>query len=266
MGRSQTLPPRLRKRPGRFLAKRLRKAMSTIQSFTEEGHDTGIDTFEEETPETTRAPEETKVPENVPSQNHPGKSSPTTGKNSPTTGKSSPNTGKNPQPEKCTTEEKPQPVKYTSDEKPRPVKGARDEKPKHEIRKESSEKRFSVFYLVSTIVSPPLKTKHVKECLKQYQKTVDKAMKKSTDSSQHYKKAQLVFSPRGVMITDEQTQTPQAFYERATISGVQSHPDGKCAFAFTTVVSGNTKHKCHLFLQDKDPIGAIIKEIQTYIS
>ena len=262
--RSQTLPPRLRKRPGRFLAKRLRKAMSTIQSFTEEGHDTGIDTFEEETPETTRAPEETKVPEKVP---QPPGNVPQPPEKIPQLPEKVPQPPeKIPQPKKCTTEEKPQPAKYTSDEKPRPVKCARDEKPKPEIRKESSEKRFSVFYLVSTIVSPPLKTKHVKECLKQYQKTVDKAMKKSTDSGQHYKKAQLVFSPRGVMIKDEQTQTPQAFYERATISGVQSHPDGKCAFAFTTVVSGNTKHKCHLFLQDKDPIGAIIKEIQTYIS
>jgi hypothetical protein len=88
---------------------------------------------------------------------------------------------------------------------------------------------------------------------------VDKAMKKSPDSGQHYRKAQLVCSPGGIIIMDDQTQTPQAFYERATISG-------KCAFAFMTVVSGNTKHKCHLFLQDKEPIGAIIKEIQTYIS
>jgi hypothetical protein len=245
--------------------------MSTIQSFTEEGHDTGIDTFEEETPETTRAPEQTSVPEKVPQPqekpNQPQKEVPQPPGNVPQPPEKIPQPPeKISQPEKYITEEKPQPVKYTPDEKPRPVKCARDEKPKPEIRKESSEKRFSVFYLVSTIVSPPLKTKHVKECLKQYQKTVDKAMKKSTDNGQHYKKAQLVFSPRGVMITDEQTQTPQAFYERATISGVQSHPDGKCAFAFTTVVSGNTKHKCHLFLQDKDPIGAITKEIQTYIS
>lgn len=239
----------MRKRPGRFLPKRLsRNRMSTIQSFTEE-NDTGIDTLGEETASETRETEEKpqttqSVPDKVPRP--------------PERANQPPEVPKVPEEkthsEKCTSEEKPQPAKYAPDEKRQP-----------EIPKESSEKRFNVFYLVSTIVSPPLKPKHVKECLKQYQKSVDKAMKKSADNGQHYKKAQLVLSPRGVMIMDEQTHTPQAYYERAAISGVQSHPDGKCAFAFTTVVSGNTKHKCHLFLQDTDPIGAIIKETQTYI-
>jgi hypothetical protein len=222
--------------------------MSTIQSFTEE-NDTGIDTLGEETASETRETEEKpqttqSVPDKVPR--------PPDRANQPPEVPKVPE--EKPHSEKCTSEEKPQPAKYAPDEKRQP-----------EIPKESSEKRFNVFYLVSTIVSPPLKPKHVKECLKQYQKSVDKAMKKSADNGQHYKKAQLVLSPRGVMIMDEQTHTPQAYYERAAISGVQSHPDGKCAFAFTTVVSGNTKHKCHLFLQDTDPIGAIIKETQTYI-
>jgi outer membrane biosynthesis protein TonB len=216
--------------------------MSTIQSLTEESTDTGIDTLGEETPQMTRAPEKiphTKqsVPEKVPPAQEPNKP--------PEEIPHLPEEIPHP------PEEKPPSEKCISEKEPQPTKRVPDQKSPPEIRKESCEKRFGVFYLVSTILSPPLKAKHVKECLKQYQKTVDKAMKKSPDSSQHYRKAQLVCSPGGIIIMDDQTQTPQAFYERATISGVQSHPDGKCAFAFMTVVSGNTKHKCHLFLQDK---------------
>ena len=65
-----------------------------------------------------------------------------------------------------------------------------------------TEHRFNVFYLCSTIASPPLKPKHVKECLRQYQKAVDKNMKK-TNSSQQYDKVQLVVNQDGVMIVDD---------------------------------------------------------------
>ena len=230
--------------------------MSTIQSFAEEDNDTGFETLGEET-SSKPVPEEKpqkpqSEPEKVP-QSQEKVSQPST--NLPVPPEETPSS------EKRITEEKHRP-----EEKPQPAKCVPQVKQEVKTLKESSEKRFNVLYLISTIVSPPLKSKHVKECLKQYQKSVDKAMKKSPGKAQHYNKAQLVLSPRGVMMVDNKTQTPQAFYESATISGVQSHPDGKCAFAFTTVVSGNTKHKCHLFLQDTEPIGAIIKEIQTYIS
>ena len=128
--------------------------------------------------------------------------------------------------------------------------------------------RFNVFYCISTIVSPPLKQKHIKNCLKQYQKSVDKEMKKSTVSTQlvqHYKKVQLVINENGITIIDDVSKTPQAFFERATLSGVQAQPEGKFAFAFTTVVSGNTKHKCHLFLQDKEDMNRIVSVIQSQI-
>ena len=233
--------------------------MSTIQSFHEEDTDTGIETLGEEPPEvgalgerrTTRdardeVPQPPAIippsPDNVPLP--PGKVSEPPERVSQSSNDRVLPPDEAPTSEDCRSEER------TLNER---------------VPEESTEKQFTVFYLISTILSPPLKAKHVKECLKQFQKSVDKAMKKSGNNSQHYKKAQLVFSPKGVMIVDEQTQSPQAFYERATISAVQSHPDGKCAFAFTTVVSGNTKHKCHLFLQDQDPIGPIIKELKTYI-
>lgn len=227
--------------------------MSTIQSFAEEDNDTGFETLGEENPAkpvpeekpTTIQSESEKVPqpqEKVSQASH----------NLPTPPEETPN-----------SEKQPTPIR---EEKPQTAKCVPEEKQEVKTPKKGLEKRFNVFYLISTIVSPPLKAKHVKECLKQYQKSVDKAIKKCPGNVQHYKKAQLVLSPRGVMMLDGKTQTPQAFYESAIISGVQSHPDGKCAFAFTTLVSGNTKHKCHLFLQDTDPIDAIIKEIQTYIS
>ncbi|XP_028398504.1 uncharacterized protein LOC114522083 [Dendronephthya gigantea] len=268
--------PRLRKKASRFLPKRLsRNRMTTIQSFTEE--DTGIDTLGEETTDTC-SPEEKPETKSVPKEvtqpaekiNQPQeKVTQTQEKVTQLQEKVTQQPEKVTQPQEEVTkppgkvpeERLPQPPV----EKPCIEKRTPEEKSRSENSKESSEKRFSILYLISTIVSPPLKPKHVKECLKQFQKSVDKAMKKSTNNGQHYRKAQLVFSPNGVMIVDNQTQAAQAFYERATISGVQSHPDGKCAFAFTTVVSGNTKHKCHLFLQDTDPIDAIVREIQTYV-
>lgn len=235
--------------------------MSTIQSFAEEDNDTGFETLGEETP-AKQVPEEKRQtaqsePEKVPQPQEKVSQAST---DLPVPPKETPPS------EKRVPKETPPAENRIPEEKPQPAKCVPQVKQEAKTPKESSEKRFNVLYLISTIVSPPLKPKHVKECLKQYQKSVDKAMKKSPGNAQHYKKAQLVLSPRGVMMVDDKTQTPQAFYESATISGVQSHPDGKCAFAFTTVVSGNTKHKCHLFLQDTEPIGAIIKEIQTYIS
>lgn len=128
------------------------------------------------------------------------------------------------------------------------------------------ERTFSVQYLISTIVSSPLKSKHVKECLKQYQKSIDKATKKSADHTRHNKKAQLIISPRGVTIVDDKIRTSQAFYEHSLISGVQTHPNAKCAFAFTTVVSGSSKQKCHLFLEDSEPINVIVEEIKKFTS
>lgn len=248
--------------------------MSTIQSFSEEDHDTGIDTLGEETScETEAKPhaistkrhdtittqdaistqEDKQTPEGKPtfnvlphSENHPPEETLVCVRSS--------------------SEQKNQSDKHPAEEKPHSQKTTAEEKNQPEIAPESLEKRFNVLYLVSTIISPPLKPKHVKECLKQYQKNVDKAMKKSTANIQHYQKALLILNARGLMIMDEQSQTPQAFYERETISGVQSHPAGKCAFGITTRVSGNTKHKCHLFIQDKEPICVITKAIQTYIS
>ena len=88
---------------------------------------------------------------------------------------------------------------------------------------------------------------------------------KKTNNSHHYEKVQLVVNQDGVMIVDDPAKPPQAFFESATLSAVQEHPDGKCAFALSTIVSGNTKHKCHLFLQDKEPVKEIIDVIQSQI-
>ena len=241
--------------------------MTTIQSFAEE--DTGIDTLSEQTTDTC-LPEEKPEPKSMLEKvNQPLEkiTQPQEKVTQPLEVTTKPEEIVRP-PDKVTKPPENVPherVPRRPGEMPHIEKRTPERKSRSEVSKESLEKRFSILYLISTIVNPPLKPKHVKECLKQFQKSVDKAMKKSTNNGQHYRKAQLVFSPKGVMIVDGQTQAAQAFYERAIISGVQSHPDGKCAFAFTTVVSGNTKHKCHLFLQDTDPIDAIVKEIQAYV-
>lgn len=130
---------------------------------------------------------------------------------------------------------------------------------------EEKEYNFDVTYLCSTVINPPLRPKHLRECVKQYQKQQTKALKKlGVDPS---KKVSLSVSIDGVKMTNERAQQgeQEMFFPISSVSHVMAHPENPEYFAFALMVTGDSKHKCHLFQQTKVPSKEVIETFEAYM-
>lgn len=129
---------------------------------------------------------------------------------------------------------------------------------------EEKDYNFDVTYLCSTVVNPPLRPKHLRECVKQYQKQQAKALKKfGVDPS---KEVELSLSLDGVKMTNSCAAKgeQEMFFPFSSVSHVMSHPESPEYFAFALVVTGDSKHKCHLFKQTKVPPSELIESFEAF--
>ena len=119
-----------------------------------------------------------------------------------------------------------------------------------EIVEEKKDYTFSATYLCSTVINPPLRAKHVRDCVKQYQKQQLKSLKRF-GAEQPSSDVILRLSLDGVSMTNSRTQSGGngMFFPFSSVNHVMAHPENPEYFAFATVVSGDSKHKCHLFRQ-----------------
>ncbi|XP_032232507.2 uncharacterized protein LOC116615017 [Nematostella vectensis] len=121
------------------------------------------------------------------------------------------------------------------------------ELPEEIEEQEEREYSFQVAYLCSTVTNPPLRPKHVRDCVKQYQKELGKVAK-HTGVTPPLKEVTLHLNNDGVtMIDPKQPSVCPRFFPFPCISEIKGHKDFPEYFAFSTVVSGDSKHKCHVF-------------------
>ena len=125
---------------------------------------------------------------------------------------------------------------------------------------------FQAIYLCSTVVNPPLRPKHVRDCAKQYQKQNEKLLKR-LGKTQPKNDVKMDVGADGVAMYDTlRPENSQRFFPFSDIHLIKSHPDYPDYFAFSTVVTGDTKHKCHLFQQIDDySCGEIIKAFESFM-
>ncbi|XP_068682779.1 uncharacterized protein [Montipora foliosa] len=130
---------------------------------------------------------------------------------------------------------------------------------------EEKEYNFDVTYLCSTVINPPLRPKHLRECVKQYQKQHAKAFKKFGVNPA--KEVSLFVSIDGVKMTNKNAQKgeQEMFFPFSSVNHVMAHPENPEYFAFALVVTGDSKHKCHLFQQTKVPPGELIETFQSFM-
>lgn len=132
--------------------------------------------------------------------------------------------------------------------------------------REPGDYHFSVEYLCSTVINPPLRSKHLRECVKQFQKQQAKAHKRYgvTPSSSN---VTLTVEADGIRMVDPQRQDKSGhmFFPFTTVNSIKSHPENPEYFAFSTAVSGDTKHKCHLFLQDGVESADVIRTFEFFM-
>ena len=122
------------------------------------------------------------------------------------------------------------------------------------------EHEFLITYLCSAVVKPPLKSKHVEKCLKQFQKEVGKKQKLGHVSSLGNKLQVRVVTDEGVTMLDK--RSPNSFRRHFPVSTIDSfimHPENPDCFAFSTTVPGDEQHKYHLFYKSQESI-ATVKE------
>lgn len=135
-----------------------------------------------------------------------------------------------------------------------------------EVVEEEKIYNFVVTYLCSTVVNPPLRPKHLRECVKQYQKQQAKFLKKF-GHEQPSNEVNLSVCIDGVEMKDSRDQKADQgmFFPFSSVSNVMAHPETPEYFAFATVVTGDSKHKCHLFQQTKIPSAEMIKSFQAFM-
>lgn len=130
---------------------------------------------------------------------------------------------------------------------------------------EEKEYSFEVTYLCSTVINPPLRPKHLRECVKQFQKQQAKALKKfGVDPSNE---VSLMVSIDGVKMTNPCAAKgeQEMFFPFCSVSHVMSHPECPEYFAFALTVTGDSKHKCHLFQQTNVPPGDLITTFEAFM-
>lgn len=135
-----------------------------------------------------------------------------------------------------------------------------------EIVPEEKDYEFDVTYLCSTVVNPPLRPKHLRECVKQYQKQQAKSLKKF-GKEQPSSEVKLSVSIDGVRMTNSQAPKGEQgmFFPFSSVSNAMAHPESPEYFAFATIVTGDSKHKCHLFRQTQVPAPDLIESFQAFM-
>lgn len=135
-----------------------------------------------------------------------------------------------------------------------------------EIVPEEKVYEYEVTYLCSTVVNPPLRPKHLRECVKQYQKQQAKSLKKF-GKEQPTSEVKLSVSIDGVQMMNSSAQKEEQgmFFAFSSVSNAMAHPESPEYFAFATIVTGDSKHKCHLFQQTKVPATDLIGSFQAFM-
>ena len=134
-----------------------------------------------------------------------------------------------------------------------------------EIVEEETDYNFDVTYLCSTVINPPLRPKHLRECVKQFQKQQAKSVKKF-GMVQPSSEVVLTLSLDGVKMTSPREKGAQGmFFPFSSVSNAMAHPENPEYFAFATIVTGDSKHKCHLFEQTKIPPAELIEKFQAFM-
>ena len=135
-----------------------------------------------------------------------------------------------------------------------------------EILPEEKVYDFNVTYLCSTVVNPPLRPKHLRECVKQYQKQQAKSLKKF-GKEQPSSEVVLSVSVDGVQMTNTgaQKEDQGMFFPFDSVSNAMAHPEIPEFFAFATIVTGDSKHKCHLFRQTAVPSEELVGSFKAFI-
>lgn len=131
-----------------------------------------------------------------------------------------------------------------------------------EVVAEEKVYNYNVTYLCSTVVNPPLRPKHLRECVKQYQKQQAKSLKKF-GKEQPSSDVVLSLSLDGVKMTYQGEQG--MFFPFSSVSNAMAHPESPEYFAFATVVTGDSKHKCHLFRQTQVPSSELIESFHAFM-
>ncbi|KAK3749510.1 hypothetical protein QZH41_013482 [Actinostola sp. cb2023] len=130
---------------------------------------------------------------------------------------------------------------------------------------EEKEFTFRTAYLCSTVINPPLRPKHVRDSVKQYLKECKK-MEKRTGTPPTMKEIELCITSDGVTMLDPQCRhVGQRFFPFPCISNVRTHKDYPGYFAFSTVVTGDAKHKCHIYKQVKEPCDEITAAFESFL-
>lgn len=135
-----------------------------------------------------------------------------------------------------------------------------------EIVVEEKVYNFNVTYLCSTVVNPPLRPKHLRECVKQYQKQQAKSLKKF-GKEQPSSEVVLSVSVDGVQMMNSRAKKEEQgmFFTFSSVSNVMAHPESPEYFAFATIVTGDSKHKCHLFWQTKVPSEELVESFKAFM-
>lgn len=130
---------------------------------------------------------------------------------------------------------------------------------------EEKEYTFRTAYLCSTVINPPLRPKHVRDSVKQFLKECKK-MEKHTGTPPTMKEVELCLTSEGVTMLDPQCRdVGQRFFPFPCISNIRTHKDYPEYFAFSTVVTGDAKHKCHIFKQVKEPCDEITSAFECFM-
>lgn len=119
---------------------------------------------------------------------------------------------------------------------------------------------FKVSYVCSTMVNPPLKQKHVKECYKQYCKEMNRVGKlngNNTKVNGNLVNLQIVTDFGVSMLDPHQPDVVVRHFPIQDFGFYQQHSEDISCFAFSTSLLGNSKHRCHLFCATKEVLADI---------
>ncbi|XP_012562494.1 uncharacterized protein LOC101237664 [Hydra vulgaris] len=112
------------------------------------------------------------------------------------------------------------------------------------------EYKFQVKYICSTIITPPLKSKHIRKCYKQFLKEMAKGGKLvSNTKCIGGSLVGLEINLKGITMTDpNQNNYTIRTFSFESLENIVTHPDGLECFGFSTSdPSQKCKHKMHLF-------------------
>ena len=121
--------------------------------------------------------------------------------------------------------------------------------------------RYNVKYTCSTVITPPLIEKRVKEIFRQFTKEVSKNRNPHDNNSIGKNiDLQIVISEGVFMLDRNKPNTIERQFSVDSIDRFMKHPDGIGFFAFSVKIPDNTKHKCHLFLVNNK---AVLQNIES---